>query len=530
MGYVNRATLAALAAATVVCAPAEAGEVIRVEGGKAERVIDPSVPRRAEASLGMPVGGAGPLGLASSSRVGGAGARAAGRVTASSARSARAWRLARSSSRRGRKAVYAALARQLRRERITSAQQRSWRRYYVLSLRALRKLRGARHSQLRYVTDSVEALALGRRLGATRMPAAFIQLERNRQYWRKLPYPRAGDQVSFSGSQVLYQYYSGRGLQLQPLTTFKKANALHGFCERGEPACDREALRELLDEMTELAVQRGRGFIAWEYLFEFGGGLPPWMSGMAQATGIQALGRAAQLLAEPAYLETAGRALGAFETPPPAGVRTTGPAGGVHYLQYSFAPRLWIFNAFLQSLIGLYDFADLSGDERARGLFSEAEPEAREELPLSDVGDWSRYSYAGNESSADYHELLRELLQSMCSRRLGPLYCDYARRYRGYQVDPPVLTYRGPDLATEGEPAALTFELSKLSAVELKIYRGEGLVFSRLATYRRGSGSFRWTPKGPGLFRVELAAKELRTGLGKKDRASAEIEVTNVPG
>jgi hypothetical protein len=29
---------------------------------------------------------------------------------------------------------------------------------------------------------------------------------------------------------------------------------------------------------------------------------------------------------------------------------------------------------------------------------------------------------------------------------------------------------------------------------------------------------------------VSLGAKELRTGLGKKDRAGAEVEVTNAPG
>ena len=50
---------------------------------------------------------------------------------------------------------------------------------------------------------------------------------------------------------------------------------------------------------------------------------------------------------------------------------------------------------------------------------------------------------------------------------------------------------------------------------------------SRLATFRRGNGAFSWTPRGPGLFTVSLAAKELRTGLGKKDRVSVEVEVTN---
>jgi hypothetical protein len=501
MGYVKRIAGIAAAAALTVAAPAQAGQVIVVDGDHAKRVDDPAVPTRAEAALGMPS-------VASASRV-----------------------RARASTKRGRRAVYSALRRELRRKQIKRSDYRRWRATYVRSVRTLRRLSGARATQLRYVLTSVESLALRRRLGATRMPVAFLQLERNRQYWPRLPYPASGDQVSFRGSQVLFQYFAGEGLQLHPLSTFKKANHLHGFCERKEPSCDAQALRRILDEMTALAVKRGSGFIAWEYLFYFGGGTPPWMSGMAQATGIQAFGRAAALLGEPKYVETARRALGAFETGPPTGVRTTGPRGGVHYLQYSFAPRLFIFNAFLQSLIGLYDFGTLADDERARRLFREAEPEAREEVPLSDVGDWSRYSYAGNESSSDYHELLREFLQSMCSRRLGALYCDYARRYRGYQVDPPELTWKGPDVATEDEPTAIRFNVSKLSAIEVKVTNPHGQVtFSRLATFRRGDGFFPWTPRGPGVFTVSVAAKELRTGLGKRDRDSGEIQVENQPG
>jgi hypothetical protein len=503
MGYVRKTAATAVALCAVLAAPAHAGEVIVVDGGRAERVSDPAVPTKAEVSLGMPVGGP----------------------------SARASAPARGSSRSGRRALNSALRRELRRDRITKAQFRRWRVTYVRSMRTLRRLRGARAAQLRYVLASVESLALRRRLGATRMPVAFLQLARNRQYWRRLPYPAVGDQVSFRGSEILFQYFAGEGLQLHPLSTFKKANHLHGFCERREASCDEAALRRILDEMTELAVKRGRRFIAWEYLFHFGGGTPPWMSGMAQATGIQALGRAADLLGEPKYAETARRALGAFAARSPGGVRTTGPRGGVHYLQYSFAPRLYIFNAFLQSLIGLYDFDRIVGDGRARRLYDQAEPEARAEVPLSDLGDWSRYSYAGNESTRDYHELLREFLASMCSRRLGPLYCEYARKYRGYQVDPPEIRYEGPGQATEDMPVALRFNVSKLSAVQVTVRRAGGrVVFDRLATFRRGSGAFTWTPRGPSTFTVRVAAKELRTGLGKRDSDSAEIAVENRPG
>ena len=183
------------------------------------------------------------------------------------------------------------------------------------SVRTLRRLRGARATQLRYVLTSVESLALRRRLSASRMPVVFLQLERNRQYWPRLPYPASGDQVSFRGSEILFQYFPGEGLQLHPLSTFKKANHMHGACEREEAGCDEQALRRILDEMTALAVKRGRSFIAWEYLFYFGGGTPPWMSGMAQATGDPGAAAARRpLLNEPNYIKTARRALGAFET------------------------------------------------------------------------------------------------------------------------------------------------------------------------------------------------------------------------
>ena len=79
----------------------------------------------------------------------------------------------------------------------------------------------------------------------------------------------------------------------------------------GPTPCHPEELRALLDRMVALASERG-GFTAWEYFFAFGGGTPPWISGLAQGTAIQALTRGSQLLADPKYLAVARRGLGAF--------------------------------------------------------------------------------------------------------------------------------------------------------------------------------------------------------------------------
>jgi hypothetical protein len=507
------AASAALLAIAACAGPAHAGEVIAVDGDHATRVHDPMVPTPAQASLGLvpPV---------SSARAGASAARA----SAAASGSARA-RATKARPKRAVPAVVRVLKRTYAKKKISKAAYRGYLRDYARARRTLARLSGARRAQLGYVIGSVERLALTRKLGATRMPESFLQIRRNAQYWPHMPYPAPDDQISFRGSQILFQYYAGEGLQIQVLSTFKKANLIHGACTRNEPECDPEAIRSLLDEMTGLAVQRSRRFIAWEYLFSFGGGAPPWISGMAEATAIQAYARASQLLDEPSYVATAKKALPAFMTNAPLGVRTRGFKGGVHYLQYSFASGTYIFNAFLQSLIGLHDFAEITGDQRALRLYEQAEPEARAEVPYSDLGDWSMYNYRGNVSRPSYHELLREFLQSMCTRKLGDEYCVYAKRYAGYQTDPPVLTYLGPETATAKAFTKIRFNVSKLSAVELEVYKGSKLAYSTLATFSRGDGSFLWKPTSGGTYDVQIAAKELRTGYGKKDRDSGEVEV-----
>ena len=178
--------------------------------------------------------------------------------------------------------------------------------------------------------------------------------------------------MSFSGSRLVWQFYAGEGLQIQWLGTFGKAN---GLWQGGYDA----SLRALLDEALALAAQRAGG-IAWEYLFRFDGGRPPWVSGLAQGTAVQAFSRAAVRFGEPRYFEAARAGLGIFREAPPSGVRVATPAGA-HYLIYSFAPGLRVLNAFTQALNGLHDFAVLANDAEGHALFAAGEAQLRGELP-----------------------------------------------------------------------------------------------------------------------------------------------------
>ena len=513
MSLQEKAFLAACVICAAVCAPAAAaaGEILYVDGAEVTSRHDPFLPAAgARSHPGRPPHRASPA------------RAAAARTGAPPARAAQSKKKKRPT--RGQRAVARGLSGARKARTISRAEHRRYGRLYARARSTRAKLRGTRGRELGNVIATLEAIALRRQLTPTRVRPLFLILRRNLSYWPRRPLPPNRAVVMFKGSELAFEYYRGNGLQLQPLVNFKRANLMRGACVRDTGVeCRRDRLRRLLEEMTELSVDRG-GFRAWEYYFDFGGGRPPWISGMAQATGIQGFARAWQLLGDRSYLATAQEGFGAFESAPPTGVATTGPFGGTHYLQYSFAPRLYITNAFVQALIGLYDYSTITGETVARRLYDRAEPELRQEVPASDTGDWSRYSYRGRESTPGYHELLRELLKSLCDRVRTPVYCVTATNFRRYATEPAELALLGPATVLQDQPTRVRFSVSKLSAVQLTITRDGRTAIDRLATFRRGSGSFAWTPKAAGSYSVRVASKELRTGRGLRTLVHGRIE------
>ena len=267
-------------------------------------------------------------------------------------------------------------------------------------------------------------------LTPTRMPILFTQLARNAQFWASKP--RIADQgrVQFAGSALVFEHRSGRGIQFHPLGTFGKLNTLANACLGyfgPEVACPRDELRAALNELSSVAVRRGRS-LAWEYYFPYGGGEPPWVSSMAQATGLQAFAKGADVLGDKRYMDVATKGLPLFSMRPPLGVRV--PAkGGVAYLHYSFAPRTWILNAWAQTLIGLREVGQRSGDERALADFKAGDRVLRRLLPRFDTGRWSRYELGGGEAPYNYQKLVVQFLSRLCTDTGKSTYCRYARRF-----------------------------------------------------------------------------------------------------
>jgi hypothetical protein len=416
-----------------------------------------------------------------------------------------------------------------------------YRKSYSSAKATLKKLSGFRRVQLKAVLANVDATAAGGLFIPSRLPAVFLTLQRNRAWWSTSPLPFAGQRETFAPSQIVWQFYPGQGWQIQWLGTFGKANALWMVKTRDDD------LRRLLDEALSLSTQRAGG-IAFEYFFHFDGGRPPWVSGLAQGTGLSALTRGAVRLKDTKYFDAARSALGIFKVAPPTGVLDK-TAAGAHYLQYSYAPKLHIANGFTQALNGLHDFATLANDDEGHALFSTGEAELRVELPSFDTGAWSLYSKPGVESDLGYHKVLRDFLRGLCDRltedqarvptpspatttappstggtpvgtvSTAPapdpkLYCDTAQRFTVDLTTKPVLKIAPPKTLRAKGSGTVRFTLSKISTVTMTAVRHGSVVLSHTARLGRGRHEVDLRPSQGGPLLVAVRAVDLAGNAG----------------
>jgi hypothetical protein len=265
--------------------------------------------------------------------------------------------------------------------------------------------------------------------------------------------------------------------------------------------------------------------LAWEYYFFFGGGRPPWASGMAQGLGLQALGRASSRLDRPDFRSVVPRALKLFQKPAPTGVMVK-TGSGAHYLQYSFTPGTRIINAFLWAVAGLYEAADQLDDAKARRLAELGDAQARSELSRYDTGAWTLYQQGGSEADLGYFQLARDGVKRLCDTVRANEYCNAYQRWTDYLRTPPE-TRLLTTSAVAGRRTSVRFRLDKISTVGIAIDDPSGSnAFFTQGTYGHGTRTVSFTPRREGTYAVRIEAVDLR---GNKKETSWTLEVAPAP-
>lgn len=407
--------------------------------------------------------------------------------------------------------------------RISPELEQSLRRDWTNANATVGKLTGVPQAELGYVVGTVRALAAAHILTADRLRPAFLVLRTNARFWAREPIPAAGWRTSPDTDPAIFQYYPGHGLQLQPLASWGRANAVAGACLAAQRSrtkrdrCRSAQLARSLDRLSALGARRS-GYLAWEYYFAYGSGAPPWVSGMTQATAVQALARGYRALGKARWRRAALSALGAFEQPPPSGVSVRAP-GGRHYALYSFAPSHLVFNGGLQAVIGLGDASTLLRSGRAKRLFERGERAARREVAAYDTGAWSLYSERGAEATLNYHSLIAGFLDGLCRRTHRRVYCSAGKRFKRYEREPTRIGIAPLRKLRWNRTATLRFTISKVSTVKVRLWGTRGLSLSRDLSLPRGAHTLAWRPPGRGRYRLRIEAQGPSGPLGVETRS-----------
>jgi hypothetical protein len=401
----------------------------------------------------------------------------------------------------------------------TATDATAWRSLYNKGKIAARHLSGSSQENMKGVLASLTSLAQRHLLGGRAYPA-FLVLQRNVDwFWTRKKGPVAyGTRTTFPGSQIIYEFYPGAGWQLQPLANF---GHLNGMLKLKHPKAGQ--LESYADELLQTGVTR-HGFLAFEYYFPWSGGAPGWVSGMATATGMQALSTLAKRDGQTKYADAAHSMLGVFEQGPPWGITIQRPQG-TFFLQYSQDKTLLVGNAFAQSILGLDDYATNSGDTTAAALVNQGVAAARKILPLYDTGAWSLYfrspSGPGHESDLSYHQLFESFLDEMCDRWQEP-FCGEAANFARYEKEPVELTKFRARVNQKAKQLRTGFTISKISSVTMRVMRGSKSVYTFSSSLARGGHTLSWPKPSKGSYEIVLSAKSLN---GVTSSTSIDVSV-----
>ena len=397
---------------------------------------------------------------------------------------------------------------------------------------AARRAKGPRRVLVQQAVASAQRLAAGGGLRAGRLASVIASAHASAVAARSnAPLPAPGGRIRIPGDSTVYSFRPPYGLQVHPLGTIGKLNALAATCtERAHKRgwhCRRRALAAAADRLIDLGVTAGPT-LRFEYLFAFGGGRPGWISAMTQATGAQALARTSAITGKRRYAASARAAYRALTRPVPRGAAVIGDDGRIdHLAMYSFHPQMRVLNGEEQALIGVADFARITHDRVAARIARRGARELATRLPAFDTGAWTLYDLGGAEADLNYHTLATRFAQGVCDRALARGFCPAAARFARYGKEPPVLALAAPDRVRAPRWITIAFGASKNAGGHLVVRDPRGrVVLDRRLGLGRSIARIVLPVRRAGTYSISLVGRAIN---GRVARHAIAVKATPPP-
>lgn len=174
---------------------------------------------------------------------------------------------------------------------------------------------------------------------------------------------------------------------------------------------------------------------------------PGWTSGMGQGVALSALARAYAVTSDEQYRIAGDKSLDFLNVPFPEGPRSTlgvlhpSLSGYVFFLEYPTKPNVLTLNGFMFTLLGLYDWAEVTDSRLAQERFDQGVSTLRHILPYYDLGAISSYDLShlilperDPHLSPRYHSIHVEQLKALFSITGDVVLHEYAAKWASYGI------------------------------------------------------------------------------------------------
>jgi len=171
---------------------------------------------------------------------------------------------------------------------------------------------------------------------------------------------------------------------------------------------------------------------------------PPWRSGLGQAHGIEILAKAYRMTGDEKYLKKAQSLANLFFIDTDDGGVTYKDKDGWWYEEYAdqngSEPR--VLNGMMFTLSAIYEFYNITGDEKAKFLFERGVSSLRNHLSDYDAGYWTYYDIHRLPADKSYHHVHVVQLKRLYQLTNDQIFLDYYNKWRRYESGPEKFLYK----------------------------------------------------------------------------------------